>query len=126
LQLLSGGEIQSSLIQRVIELLDELHDKIMVTGKSRLANKVGGIIVTGDLDGAEHIIGNLANFSIALDLTIPPFGTLTILWSGFEKKSDKNKEEKLKYLEDNYISTAKKAAQYLTVIVEQLKKKIYP
>ncbi|WP_148687582.1 hypothetical protein [Candidatus Nitrosocosmicus hydrocola] len=36
-----------------------------------------------------------------MGLTIPPFGTLTVLWSGFAKKSDKNKEEKLKYLEDN-------------------------
>ena len=79
-----------------------------------LTNKVAGIIVTGDSDGAEHIIGNLTNFFIALGLTIPPFGTLTVLWSGFAKKSDKNKEEKLKYLEGNYTSTAKKAAQNLT------------
>jgi multimeric flavodoxin WrbA len=71
--------IQSSLIQRVIERLDELHDKIMETGKSRLTNKVAGIIVTGDSDGAEHIIGNLANFFIAIGSTIPPFGTLTVL-----------------------------------------------
>lgn len=58
--------IQSSLIQRVIERLDEIHDEIMETGKSRLTNKVAGIIVTGDSDGAEHIIGNLANFFSAL------------------------------------------------------------
>ncbi|MDN5846976.1 MAG: NAD(P)H-dependent oxidoreductase [Candidatus Nitrosocosmicus sp.] len=98
--------IHSSLVQRVIECLDELHDEIMETGKSRLTNKVAGIMVTGDSDGAQHIIGNLANFFIALGLTIPPFGTLTVLWSGFAKKSDKNKEEKLKYLEDNYRALA--------------------
>jgi multimeric flavodoxin WrbA len=56
--------IQSSLMQRVIERLDEVHDDIMKEGKSKLANKVAGIIVTGDSDGAEHIIGNLANFFI--------------------------------------------------------------
>ena len=67
----------------------------METGKSRLTNKVAGIIVTGDSDGVEHIIDNLTNFLIALGLTIPSFGTLTVLWSGFAKKSDKNKEEKL-------------------------------
>ena len=54
--------IQSSFIQRVIERLDEVHDEIMDTGKSKLTNKVTGIIVTGDSDGAEHIISNLANF----------------------------------------------------------------
>jgi multimeric flavodoxin WrbA len=114
--------IQSSLIQRVIERLDELHDEIMDAGKSRLTNKVTGIIVTGDSDGAQHIIGNLCNFFIALGLTIPPFGTLTVLWSGFAKKSDKTHEEKMKYLEDNYTSTAKKAAKNLTFMANQLKK----
>jgi multimeric flavodoxin WrbA len=118
--------IQSSLIQRVIERLDELHNEIMDTGKSRVANKVAGIIVTGDSDGAENIIGNLCNFFNALGLTIPPFGTLTVLWSGFAKKSDKNKEEKLKYLEDNYASIAKKAAQNLTFMANLLKKNPYP
>jgi multimeric flavodoxin WrbA len=118
--------IQSSLTQRVIERLDEIHDEIMENGKSRLANKVAGIIVTGDSDGAEHIIGNLANFFVALGLTIPPFGTLTVLWSGFAKKSEKSTEEKLKYLEDNYTSTAKKAVQYLTFMANVLKNNPYP
>jgi multimeric flavodoxin WrbA len=90
--------IQSSLTQRVIERLDELHDEIMETGISRLTNKVAGIIITGDSDGAEHIIGNLMNFFLTLGLTIPSFGTLTVLWLGLAKNSDKNKEEKLKFL----------------------------
>jgi multimeric flavodoxin WrbA len=47
--------IQSSLIQRVIERLDELNDELLETGKSEFANKVGGIVITGDEDGAEHI-----------------------------------------------------------------------
>ena len=84
--------IQSSLIQRVIERLDELHDEIMETGISRLTNKVAGIIITGDSDGAEHIIGNLTNFFLALGLTIPPCGTLTVLWPGFAKNNDKTKK----------------------------------
>jgi multimeric flavodoxin WrbA len=118
--------IQSSLTQRVIERLDELHDEIMETEISRLTNKVAGIIITGESDSEEHIIGNLTNFFLALGLNIPSFGTLTVLWPAFAKNSDKNKEEKLKYLEDNYTSTAKKAAQNLTFIAEQLKEKPYP
>ena len=84
--------IQSSLIQRVIERLDELHDEIMETGKSRLTNKVAGIIVTGEPDDAKHIIGNLANFFIALGLTIPPFGTLTVLCQDLQRKEIKIKK----------------------------------
>jgi multimeric flavodoxin WrbA len=37
-----GG--QSSLVQRVIERLDEIHDEIMESGKSRLTIKVAGIV----------------------------------------------------------------------------------
>jgi hypothetical protein len=107
LQHRSGGGIQSYEIQKVIERLDELHDEIMDNGKSKLLNKVAGIIVTGDSDGAEHIIGNLTNFFIALGFTTPPFGTLTVLWSGLAKKSEKTKEEIWKYFQDTYTTTAK-------------------
>jgi hypothetical protein len=68
----------------------------MNSGKSKMINKVAGIIVTGDSDGAEHIIGNLTNFYITLGFTIPPFGTLTVLWSGLRKHSNKTREEILK------------------------------
>ncbi|MBA3749406.1 MAG: NAD(P)H-dependent oxidoreductase [Nitrosopumilus sp.] len=118
--------IQSSLIQRVIERLDELHDEIMDTGRSKLTNKVAGIIITGDSDGAEHIIGNLANFFSSLGFTFPPFGALTVLWSGLKKKSDKSKQEISKYFEDSYTSTAKKAAQNLTFMADLLKKNPFP
>jgi multimeric flavodoxin WrbA len=64
--------IQSSLMQRVIERLDELHDELLETGKSRLANKVGGIVITGEEDGEQHITGNIANFMLALGVTLPP------------------------------------------------------
>jgi hypothetical protein len=103
-----------------------MHDEIMESGKSKLTNKVAGIIVTGDSDGAEHTIGNLANFFSALGFTFPPFGTLTVLWSGLGKKSDKSKEEIQKYFEDNYTSTAKKAAQNLVFMADLLKKNPFP
>jgi multimeric flavodoxin WrbA len=117
---------QSSLIQRVIERLDEVHDEIMNSGKSKMINKIAGIVVTGDSDGAEHIIGNLANFLIALGFTLPPFGTLTVLWSGLRKHSDKSKEEILKYYEDTYSSTAEKAAQNLSFMANLLKQYRFP
>jgi hypothetical protein len=53
-----GWGVQSSLIQRVS--LDEIYDEIMDSERSRLTNKVAGIVVSGDLDGAQHNIGNLA------------------------------------------------------------------
>ena len=63
---------QSSLMQRAIERLDELHTELRETGKSRLTNKVGGIVITGEEDGEQHITGNLSNFLLSIGVTLPP------------------------------------------------------
>ena len=63
---------QSSLMQRAIERLDALHDELLETGKSRLTNKVGGIVITGAEDGEQHITGNIANFLLNIGVTLPP------------------------------------------------------
>lgn len=81
--------IQSSLIQRIIERLDELNDKLLDTGKSEFANKVGGIVITGAEDGAEHIIGNILNFMSFNGFTIPPAPSVS--WLG--DASGKTKED---------------------------------
>lgn len=60
----------SSLMQRVIERLDEVHDGIMKTGKSPFVSKVAGMVASGDSDGAMHIIGSIANFCIAVGFTL--------------------------------------------------------
>ena len=117
---------QSSLIQRAIERLDEIHDEIMNTGRSRMTNKVAGIVVTGDSDGAEHIIGNLANFFISLGFTIPAVSTLTVLWSGQSKGSNKSREELWKYYEKTYSSMAKGAAQNLAFMANLLEQNPLP
>jgi multimeric flavodoxin WrbA len=117
---------QSSLIQRAIERLDEIHDEIMNSGRSRMTNKVAGIVVTGDSDGAEHIIGNLANFFISLGFTIPAASTLTVLWSGQSKGSNKSREELWKYYEKTYTSMAKGAAQNLVFMANLLKQNPLP
>jgi multimeric flavodoxin WrbA len=63
---------QSSLMQRAIERLDELHTELRETGKSRLTNKVGGIVITGEEDGEQHITGNISNFLLSIGVTMPP------------------------------------------------------
>jgi multimeric flavodoxin WrbA len=63
---------QSSLMQRAIERLDELHTELRETGKSRLTNKVGGIVITGEEDGEQQITGNIANFLLNIGVTVPP------------------------------------------------------
>jgi multimeric flavodoxin WrbA len=97
---------QSSLVQRVIERLDELHDAIMKGQPSPLEGKVGGIVITGDSDGAQQIIGHLANFFNAIGLLIPPYATLSVLWERQAKAVSPTREELMEKYEKDYASTA--------------------
>jgi multimeric flavodoxin WrbA len=105
---------QSSLIQRVIERLDELHDEILAGKESRLEGKVGAIVITGDSDGAQQIIGHLCNFFNAIGLVIPPFATLSVLWDRQAKSASPTRDELLKKYESDYASAADKLIAYVT------------
>ena len=62
----------SSLIQKFIERMHETDNEYMVTGKSRLYHKVSGIVVTGHEDGAQNVIGVLANALTWYGFVLPP------------------------------------------------------
>ncbi|MDQ3194212.1 MAG: NAD(P)H-dependent oxidoreductase [Bacteroidota bacterium] len=104
---------QSSEIQRVIERLDELHDETMEGNKSRLEGKVGGILITGDSDGAQTIIANLANFFNAVGLTLPPYSSLSVLWVGIKKGAKTTRAEIMKKYKKDYTKTAEKMVKQL-------------
>lgn len=89
---------QSSLMQRAIERLDELHDELLETGKSRLHNKVGGIVITGEEDGEQHITGNIANFLLSIGVTLPPQCAVT--YQGDYTRATKNSLRK-RFEEEN-------------------------
>jgi multimeric flavodoxin WrbA len=99
-----GGH--SSLVQRVIERLDELHDEVLAGKPSRLEGKVGGIVITGDSDGAQHVIGNLANFFNAIGLLLPPYATLSVLWDRQAKGAEPGRDELVARYESDYAATA--------------------
>ena len=96
----------SSLMQRVIERLDELHDHIMEGKPSGMEGKVAGVVATGDSDGAQTIIANLANFTNAIGLVLPPYATLTVLWEKLAKGKETSREEQMRYFETTYGRTA--------------------
>jgi multimeric flavodoxin WrbA len=96
----------SSEMQKVIERLDEVHDEILAGKKSQLEGKVGGMIITGDSDGAEHIIGNIGNFMNAVGILLPPYVTLSVLWKGHEKTAKTSRAQLTKKYNDEYTETA--------------------
>ena len=109
--------IQSSLMQRVIERLDELHNEILETGKSRLTNKVGGIVITGEEDGEQHITGNIANFLLNMGVTLPPHCSLS--YQGSYTRATKNSLGK-KFREEN-ADGAEKMARNLAFFARLLR-----
>ena len=98
----------SSEMQRVVERLDAVHDRIMAGEPSPLDGKVAGIVITGDSDGAQSVIAHLANFCNAIGLKLPPFATLSVLWDKQAKGKDTPKAELLRKYEHDYASTADK------------------
>jgi multimeric flavodoxin WrbA len=103
----------SSELQRCIERLDEVYDIILAGEDSPLDGKIGGVIVTGDSDGVEHITGNIANFFCSIGITVPPYTSLGVIWEGHSKDSKKSKAQVLKYYKDNYAKDAEAMAQSL-------------
>lgn len=103
----------SSELQRCIERLDEVYDIILEGKDSPLDGKIGGVIVTGDSDGVEHITGNISNFFCSVGVTVPPYTSLGVIWEGHAKNAKKTKAQILKYYKTNYDKDAQSMAESL-------------
>ncbi|WP_433831445.1 flavodoxin family protein [Flavobacterium anhuiense] len=103
----------SSELQRCIERLDEVYDKILAGEDSPLDGKIGGVIITGDSDGVEHVTGNIANFFCSIGVTFAPYASLGVIWDGHAKGENKKKSQLLNYYKRNYAKDAKGMAESL-------------
>lgn len=103
----------SSELQRCIERLDEVYDIINSGKDSPLDGKLGGVIVTGDSDGVEHITGNIANFFSCVGVVVPPYTSLGVIWEGHSKNSKKTKSQLKQYYAKNYTEDAAAMADSL-------------
>lgn len=111
----------SSLMQRVIERLDELNDQIAATGKSEFLNKAGGMVITGAEDGAQHVIGNISNFMSWNGFTLPPASSLSYLGD-----FGKTPEEAMQKLKTTSSAAATTVARNLAHVAKTLKENPLP
>ena len=109
----------SSIMQRVIERLDNIHDEILEGKPSKLENKVGGIVITGDSDGAQHVIADVANFFNAIGIVLPPYSSLSVMYEGQAKGAKTTREELWKKYEEEYASTAEKMVNQMVKYVQR-------
>jgi multimeric flavodoxin WrbA len=61
----------SSVMQRTLERMDALLSETDGAGVPVAYNKVAGFVVTGNEDGAHHIIGQLAQVTVDIGFTVP-------------------------------------------------------
>ena len=103
----------SSELQRIIERLDEVYDMMLAGKESPLDGKIGGVIITGDSDGVEHVTGNIANFFCSIGICTPPYTSLGVIWDGHAKDAKKTKAQLLKYYHREYAKDAQSMAESL-------------
>lgn len=115
---------QSSLMQRAIERLDELHNELRETGKSRLTNKVGGIVITGEEDGEQHITGNISNFMLSIGVTLPPQCAVSYQ-GGYERATKKSLAKRFRE-EKQYANAAETMARNLAFFARLLRENNIP
>lgn len=113
--------VQSSVMQGAIERMDALDEEYRKTGNSPLYNKVGGIIVTGSEDGAQHVIGNLCNFLQWSGITLPP--ECSAYWVG-EVGQDPKEDSKKRRINKATNTMAQRMARNLAYYAHLLKR--YP
>jgi len=101
----------SSEIQRVIERLDEVFDIINEGKPSPMDGKLGGMIITGDSDGVEHVTGNIANFFSSIGITVPAYGSLGVIYEGHGKQKKTTRAALLKYYGKEYAQDAQSMAK---------------
>ncbi|HYQ76691.1 flavodoxin family protein, partial [Cellulomonas sp.] len=62
----------SSVAQRMLERMDAMISETDDAGRPVAYNRVAGVVVTGNEDGAHHVISEIAGGLVDIGFTIPP------------------------------------------------------
>lgn len=109
----------SSLVQKIIERMDEVDNGYMMTGTSPLLHKVAGVVVTGHEDGVQHVVGTIANALTWYGFTLPP--EAVAYWVGEAgPPMDKDTEKRRKNMATNMMvmTMARNLYRYASLIKE--------
>lgn len=106
----------SSVIKRALERMDALLSETDDDGVPVAYNKVAGIVVTGNEDGAHHVIADVAQVMIDLGFTVPGQA-----WTYWNKGPGPGEEVYLSTEERDWTdSTGRAAAQALHAVAHAL------
>lgn len=61
----------SSVAKRALERMDGIFDEVDEAGRAWTFGKVAGVVVTGNEDGAHHIVGTVSQVLVDVGFTVP-------------------------------------------------------
>ena len=106
----------SSIAKRALERMDAMLSETRDDGTPVAYNRVAGVVVTGNEDGAHHIIAEVGQALNDIGYTLPAQG-----WTYWNKGPGPGEEEWLTTSERDWtISTGKTAAQNLVAVARGL------
>lgn len=106
----------SSIAKRALERMDAMLSETRDDGTPVAYNRVGGVVVTGNEDGAHHIIAEVGQALNDIGYTLPAQG-----WTYWNKGPGPGDEEWLTTDEREWtITTGKTAAQNLVAVAKGL------
>lgn len=106
----------SSISKRALERMDAFLSETGDDGVPVAYNRVAGVVVSGNEDGAHHVIGEVAGALIDIGYTIPAQA-----WTYWNKGPGPGDEEYLSSDEKDWsIATGKTAAQNLLAVARGL------
>lgn len=112
----------SSLSQRVIERMDAMLSETQDDGRPSAYDKVAGVVVTGNEDGAHHCIAEISGALVDLGFTIPAQA-----WTYWNKGPGPGDEEYLSSDEQEWSrSTGRTAAQNLFAVASAMRGGVLP
>lgn len=113
---------QSSVCMRALERMDAMLSETDDKGRGVAMNKVGGVVVTGNEDGAHHIVGTVCQALIDIGFTIP--GQSWTYWHlGPGPGPDYLETDKAHDYSDRL---ARNAARNLLAVAKALKPGVFP
>lgn len=113
---------QSSIAKRVLERMDAMLSDMDESGRPVAYNHVAGFVVTGNEDGAHHVINEMAGALIDIGFTVPGQA-----WTYWNKGPGPGES----YLETNYRhdwskKTGETAAANLVAVAQALQERPIP
>jgi len=110
----------SALVQKFVERMNAIENQYSWFGNRMIANKVGGLIIIGHVDGVQHVAGNLLNFLSWVGFHIPEVAIASWVGENDEDTTkDRDQMEQNKYTQEDLENLVRSALRLACALKAQ-------